>query len=70
MTDDERRAAEVEERVYATKAAGDEYLRISRDDFKWLLASRLAWKYTAKCYATTDDRRDALIISYPLNPIN
>jgi len=51
MTDDERKAKEVEERVQATQADGDEYLRISRKDFKWLLASRLAWKYTAKCYA-------------------
>jgi len=51
MTDDERKAMEVVERVLATQCG--EYYSISRADFKWLLASRLAWKYTAKCLATT-----------------
>lgn len=54
MTDDELRAKEVEERVLANVDRDGEHLRISRADFKWLLASRLAWKFTAKCYAARE----------------
>lgn len=53
MTEDERRIAGIEARVFLSMRDTDEG-RISKDDFKTLLNSRLAWKYTAKCYAVAD----------------
>jgi hypothetical protein len=56
MTEDEKRLAEVEARVLETFAGTDEG-RISRADFEFLLNSRQAWKFTAKCFAA--ESRDA-----------
>lgn len=52
MTDDERRIAEIEARVFLSMRDADEGV-ISKDDFKTLLNSRLAWKFTAKCFSAT-----------------
>lgn len=59
MTDDELRIAKIEARVRlsiasreATPATGSiDGGIISKEDFETLLNSRLAWKFTAKCYA-------------------
>lgn len=49
MTPDEKRAAEIEARVKATFVDG--IGSISESDFKELCASRLAWRFTAKCFS-------------------
>jgi len=57
MTEDEHRILEIEQRVRARvlKTDANEHYLISRADFDSLLASRLAWKYTAKCFAANTE---------------
>lgn len=50
MTDDEKRIQEIEDR--AIHDGGK--VTLTERDFKVLLASRLAWKFTAKYFAATD----------------
>lgn len=58
MTDDERKVAEIEARVrpsicdtYGSKGATVEG-RILKEDFDYLLTSRLAWRSTSKMYSS------------------
>lgn len=58
MTPDETRIAEIEARVRPTicetwSAPGRCSIegRITKEDFETLLASRLAWRFTSKCFA-------------------
>ncbi len=57
MTDDEQRIAEIEARVRLSMCNSDEG-RISKTDFEALLDSRLAWKFTAKCFSVARDEAD------------
>ena len=50
-THDERIIAELEARVRGTFEDGMTHGRISREDLDTLLNSRLAWKFTAKCFS-------------------
>lgn len=51
MTHDERTIAAVETRIRSTFKDGEKVGEISQSDLDTLLNSRLAWKYTAKCFA-------------------
>lgn len=59
MTEDERRILLIEARVRRTFEDGDG--KISKADFETLLASRLAWKFTAKCFSAAEPVQEALI---------
>jgi hypothetical protein len=51
MTNDEHIIAEIEAKVRASFDAGLTFAKISRAELDTLLNSRLAWKYTAKCFS-------------------
>lgn len=48
MTDDEKRIADIEGRA----AVHNGSVTLSEDDYRSLLVSRLAWKFTAKCFSS------------------
>lgn len=52
-TDDEVRVEQIEARIKASFHNG--VGTISETDFKALSSSRLAWKFTSKCFATRDE---------------
>jgi hypothetical protein len=51
MTHDDKIIDDVEKRVRASFEAGMNFGKISRADLDTLLNSRLAWKFTAKCFS-------------------
>ena len=51
MTDDEQRIAEIEAKVRLSFDANEKFAKISRAELDTILNSRLAWKYTAKCFS-------------------
>lgn len=52
ITADEKRIAQIEARA----VHDDDKVTMSERDFKVLLASRLAWKFTSKCFSVDDDQ--------------
>lgn len=57
MTDDENRIAEIEGRA----VSADGQVTLSEADYRTLLASRLAWKFTAKCFSIGEKPKDEVI---------
>lgn len=55
MTNDEKIIASVEARIRSSFKDGEPVGEISRTDLEALLNSRLAWKFTAKCFAASKD---------------
>lgn len=51
MTNDEQIIAEIEAKVRGSFDANMTFAKISRVELDTLLNSRLAWKYTAKCFS-------------------
>lgn len=56
VTNDEKIIATIEARIRSTFKDGESVGEISRSDLETLLNSRLAWKFTAKCFAASEDR--------------
>jgi len=55
MTNDELIISRIEARIRSTFKNGDTIGEISLTDLEMLLNSRLAWKYTAKCFAASNE---------------
>lgn len=53
MTHDDKIIDDVEKRVRATFLDGMAFGKITRADLDTLLNSRLAWKFTAKCFSAS-----------------
>jgi len=83
-TDDERRINEIEARVRPTLTAEykgtlggppgisgsvDVHYRISQADFETLMNSRIAWKFTAKCFAAEEATPSVEEVARAIDPI-